>query len=109
MTTKQATLGELEEIFQTYIADIVRSDLADDLWFKSWDEMKDYWEQISQAHTKKKGEIPDWRDQDHIHAHYLQNRDIFLTWDKAILSLAEDLKDKFGIIIVTPETYLSAG
>jgi len=70
-------------------------------------EMNEYWEQIRQKASKQRGELPDWRDEDHIHAHYLLKRDIFLTWDKGILSLADDLKDKFCIIIMTPEEYLS--
>ena len=30
----------LKWVFDIHIGDIVRSDLSDDLWFKSWDEMK---------------------------------------------------------------------
>lgn len=71
------------------------------------DAMKEYWENILQNGGKEGVKYPDWRDQDHIHAHYVQNRDIFLTWDKAILTLAEDLKAKFGVIVMTPENFLS--
>jgi len=49
---------------------------------------------------------PDWRDWDHLHAHYLQDRDIFITWDGAILAIAADLQREFGIIVLPPETYL---
>lgn len=70
------------------------------------ENMIEYWEQIRRDALKHK-KLPDWRDEDHIHAHYLLKRDIFLTWDKGILSLADDLKDKFGIIVETPEEYLS--
>ena len=49
---------------------------------------------------------PDWRDWDHLHAHYLQGRDVFLTWDKALLALAEGLSSEFGIIVLTPERFI---
>ncbi len=51
--------------------------------------------------------LPDWRDWDHLHAHMLQRRDVFLTWDKAILRLGPRL-ERFGIRIATPEQFLSA-
>ena len=49
---------------------------------------------------------PDWRDWDHIHAHYVQGRDVFLTWDRAILSLTTDLADEFALKVMKPEDYL---
>ena len=50
---------------------------------------------------------PDWRDWDHLHAHYLLRRNTFLTWDNRILGFAEALKSQFGINIMTPEDYLA--
>jgi len=52
--------------------------------------------------------VPDWRDWDHVHAHYVLKRDIFLTWDKPLLSISNELRDRFGIVIMTPETYLAS-
>ena len=49
---------------------------------------------------------PDFRDWDHLHAHYLQQRDIFLTWDGGITCIAEELRAYFGIVVMTPEDYL---
>ncbi len=49
---------------------------------------------------------PDWRDWDHLHSHYLLKRDVFLTWDEGILSVAEELETSFGIIVMKPEDYL---
>jgi len=49
---------------------------------------------------------PDWRDWDHLHAHYLLGRDVFLTWDKGIICLSEELKARFGILVKKPEDYL---
>ncbi len=50
--------------------------------------------------------LPDTRDFDHLHAHLARGRDVFLTWDKAILSLADDLKAHLGVTIQSPEQYL---
>jgi len=49
---------------------------------------------------------PDWRDWDHLHAHYLLQRDVFLTWDKGILCLSDDLATRFGIIVMRLGDYL---
>jgi hypothetical protein len=49
---------------------------------------------------------PDWRDWDHVQTHYLNGRDVFLTWDKGILNAAPHLKEKLGIVIMKPEDYL---
>lgn len=51
---------------------------------------------------------PDWRDWDHLHAHYLLHRQVFLTWDEGIVCLAETLKRQFGITVMKPEAYLQA-
>lgn len=50
--------------------------------------------------------LPDWRDWDHLHAHMLQGRDVFLTWDKEILRLGNRLQS-FGIRVTTPQQYLT--
>ena len=49
---------------------------------------------------------PDWRDLDHLQAHYLNERDFFLTWDNGILNAASHFKEKLGIVIMKPEEYL---
>lgn len=49
---------------------------------------------------------PDWRDWDHLHSHLLQGRDYFLTWDQGILCLAQQLLEKFGVVVLTPEAAL---
>jgi len=59
--------------------------------------------------AQKRGKNPpDWRDWDHLHAHYLLNRDVFLTWDGGITCLARELKELFGIVIMKPEEYLES-
>lgn len=54
-----------------------------------------------------KRRVPDWRDWDHLHAHHVHGRDIFLTWDKGILCLAPELKKNFGLVVMTPEDFLT--
>jgi len=49
--------------------------------------------------------LPDWRDWDHLHAHKLQRRDVFLTWDRRILRLAPHL-GSVGVSTMSPEEYL---
>ena len=59
------------------------------------------------ALAKQRGRhSPDWRDWDHLHAHYLLQRDVFLTWDEGIICLSDDLATRFGIIVMRPEEYL---
>lgn len=50
--------------------------------------------------------LPDQRDLDHLHAHLAQGRDVFLTWDRAILALAPELTLRLGITVKSPEDYL---
>jgi hypothetical protein len=50
---------------------------------------------------------PDWRDWDHLHAHHLSGRDVFLTWDRGILALRQNLRQDHGIIAMTPEEYVA--
>ncbi len=49
---------------------------------------------------------PDWRDWDHIHAHYRYDRNYFLTWDRGILHFQKEFEE-FGIKVMKPEDYLS--
>ena len=48
----------------------------------------------------------DWRDWDHLHAHYLRRWDVFLTWDAGILDCADELKGNLDIVVMRPEEYL---
>jgi hypothetical protein len=61
----------------------------------------------AQKLAKERGETPpDDRDWDHLDAHYLLQRDIFLTWDDGIICLSKELKDIFGINVCRPDDYL---
>ncbi len=63
---------------------------------------------ITNILVKKGVRVPDWRDWDHVHAHYLLRRDVFLTWDKPILSISDELQNQFKIIVKAPEDYLKS-
>ena len=49
---------------------------------------------------------PDWRDWDHVHAHCLSGRSVFLTWDDRILEVAPTLSQLLGVIVQTPEAWI---
>lgn len=69
----------------------------------------DFWPTAQALARKRRKKPPDWRDWDHLHAHYLLRRDIFLTWDEGIICLCEDLQTHFGLVIMRPEAYLHLG
>ena len=48
---------------------------------------------------------PDWRDMDHLYAHYRAGRDKFVTLDGGILKLSDKLS-RLGIVVITPEKLL---
>jgi hypothetical protein len=52
--------------------------------------------------------LPDWRDWDHLHGHFLKHRDVFLTWDKRLIEGAHILAKQLPITAVTPDNYLAA-
>ncbi len=68
----------------------------------------DFYENALALANKRVGKkhLPDWRDWDHLHAHYLLKRDVFLTWDEGIICLAQELKDRFGVVVMKPEKFL---
>jgi hypothetical protein len=52
--------------------------------------------------------VPDWRDWDHVHAHFLKNRDVFLTWDKRLAEAVGIVAEHLPIKAMAPETYLAS-
>ena len=76
--------------------DMLGSDTAGDA-FKSMDDQL-----VRQGQS-----VPDWRDWDHVHGHFLSGRDVFLTWDKAILRVAPQLKAKLEIVVMQPEEFMA--
>ena len=63
-------------------------------------------DQITEDYLRRSHTPPDVRDWDHLHGHYLAERDVFLTWDKRILDVAPELQDELGIAVMKPEDYL---
>lgn len=61
---------------------------------------------LESARKERDPRLPDWRDWDHLHAHMLQGRTVFLTWDRPILRLSQMLRDRFGIRVQAPEDFL---
>jgi type I restriction enzyme M protein len=51
---------------------------------------------------------PNQNDLDHIHAHLLNKRDVFLTFEKAILNLRERFQSELGVCIQHPEEFLDS-
>lgn len=72
------------------------------------DDFTAYEEELKARTARTGKKVPDWRDLDHVQAHFLQDRDAFLTWDKPILALAEELRSRFGIVVMPPEVYLQS-
>lgn len=64
-------------------------------------------EQLRSERTgARKPKFPQPIDFDHLHAHMLHGRDVFLTWDEPIIRLASWLADHFGIVVEKPDKYL---
>ena len=55
----------------------------------------------------RKKKIPDWRDWDHLHGHYLEKRDVFLTFDNPIRYIASELRSKLDIVVMHPRDFVS--
>jgi hypothetical protein len=62
------------------------------------------------AELRRRGRatVPDWRDWDHLHGHFLKHRDVFLTWDKRLLEAAGIVAEQLPVTAVTPDAYLAA-
>lgn len=72
------------------------------------DEFAAFEEELKRRRATTGEKVPDWRDLDHVHAHFLLKRDVFLTWDGPMLRLAEELRSRFGIVVSSPEDYLES-
>ncbi len=61
------------------------------------------------AELRRRGRVklPDRRDWDHLHGHFLKHRDVFLTWDKRLLEAAEIVGGHLPIRASTPDAYLA--
>lgn len=64
-------------------------------------------QQLDEELTRRGRTPPDWRDWDHLHAHFLSRRSAFLTWDERILEIAPELLDRLRIVVKNPEAWLA--
>lgn len=62
---------------------------------------------ISSALERRGGSKPEFADFDHVFAHYLNHRDVFLTWDKALLAAADLFRDELGVRVVKAEDFIA--
>ena len=67
-------------------------------------------QEAADAELRRRGraQVPDFRDWDHLHAHFLQGRDVFLTWDRRLLEAAEIVAGQLGTRAMKPEDYLAS-
>ena len=71
------------------------------------DIFMDVFESVTHNLAHQGQSVPDWRDWDHVHGHYLSGRDVFLTWDKDILRAAPELKAQLEIVVMKPEEFIA--
>ena len=71
------------------------------------DIFMDVFESVTHDLAHQGRSVPDWRDWDHVHGHYLSGRDVFLTWDKGILRAAPELKAQLEIVVMKPEEFIA--
>ena len=72
-------------------------------------EFLKFTESIINSYFKPREETPPgYLDWDHLHAHYLSGRDIFLTDDQKILKIKEQLREELGITIMNLEDFLNS-
>ncbi len=64
-------------------------------------------QRILSALERRGGRKPEVPDFDHVFAHYLDHRDVFLTWDKALLAAADLFRDELGVQIAKPADFLA--
>ena len=72
------------------------------------DEFVDLSQKVSSMLQSQGKTPPDWRDWDHLHAHYLSGRDVFLTWDRRILDCGPELKRRLDLVVMRPEQYVES-
>lgn len=101
-------LNALDEIGVRETGSVTRLDY----WVLGRDQLgsgafEDFRLQLESARKEGDPKLPDWRDWDHLHAHMLQGRTVFLTWDQPILRFRDVLQARFGIRVQAPEGFLA--
>lgn len=64
-------------------------------------------EAIESTLRARHGRVPEPADFDHIFGHHIAERDVFLTWDEAILKAADLFRAKLGVRIAKPEDFIT--
>ena len=102
-------INELPELGVQIIGSVFRLDYSalDGGDMLGDDEFMNVFATLEQNLKHQGKELPDWRDSDHLHGHYLAGRDTFLTWDGGILSIAPEIEIQLGIVVMQPEEYLA--
>jgi hypothetical protein len=95
----QLLIEETGTVARAGLWQIGRDMLGDELF-------EDFYTQLESERGESDPLLPGWKDWDHLHAHMLQGRDVFLTWDDPILRLATKLFAEFGIRVMRPDEYL---
>lgn len=107
---KNLNLDGLPELAIDEVGGVFRSDISvtDGPDMTGFDEFNNYYPIARNLAIERVGQrrAPDHRDWLHLHAHLLNQRDAFITWDRGILCLAPELRAVFGIIVMQPEEYL---
>jgi hypothetical protein len=62
---------------------------------------------LAESWKPTRGRPPDRRDWLHLHAHHIQGRDRFLTWDEPLLELGDLLEPVFRLGVIRPDAYLA--
>ncbi len=96
-------IGEIGTVFRIGMSaiggpDMLGSDLFGDL------------QQTIDVELRRRGraEVPDWRDWDHLHGHFLKHRDIFLTWDKRLIEAGQLVAKQLPITVMAPGKFLAS-
>jgi hypothetical protein len=72
------------------------------------DEFVAFERYLAKSWKPTRGRPPDRRDWLHLHAHHIQGRDRFLTWDEPPLELGALLEPIFRLGVARPDDYLAA-
>jgi hypothetical protein len=86
-----------------FVIGVSRLDGIDGLGSGAFDE---WWRALGARRKDGDPGLPGLRDYHHLHAHYIRGRDVFVTWDKAILRVAPLLAETFDMRVMTPESVL---
>jgi hypothetical protein len=96
-------IGKIGGVFRIGMSPLGGTDMLGSDLFINLTEQAD-------AELRRRGrtKLPDWRDWDHLHGHFLKHRDVFLSWDKRLIEGASILAKQLPITAMAPDDYLAA-